>query len=108
MRDVQGLEQHGSCRSRHPLDRYLLQRSQAARAPGARVRARCDSPRAPSVRLAFEAATQKRAPRGDELAAGQAPFAIILGRSRVPAEIVVDQGLGDLGERPTSYFPVKK
>ncbi len=33
-----------------------------------------------------------------ELAAGQAPFAIILGcaDSRVPAEIVFDQGLGDL------------
>jgi carbonic anhydrase len=36
--------------------------------------------------------------RRDELAAGQAPFAIILGcsDSRVPAEIVFDQGLGDL------------
>jgi carbonic anhydrase len=34
----------------------------------------------------------------DELAAGQEPFAIILGcsDSRVPAEIVFDQGLGDL------------
>src|SRR6516165_4165099 len=34
----------------------------------------------------------------NELAAGQAPFAIILGcsDSRVPAEIVFDQGLGDL------------
>ena len=33
-----------------------------------------------------------------ELAAGQEPFAIILGcsDSRVPAEIVFDQGLGDL------------
>src|ERR1700680_2658744 len=33
-----------------------------------------------------------------ELAAGQQPFAIILGcsDSRVPAEIVFDQGLGDL------------
>lgn len=40
-------------------------------------------------------ATQSR--RG-ELVAGQAPFAIILGcsDSRVPAEIVFDQGLGDL------------
>jgi carbonic anhydrase len=38
-----------------------------------------------------------RARRGD-LATGQAPFAIILGcsDSRVPAEIVFDQGLGDL------------
>ncbi len=38
-----------------------------------------------------------RARRG-ELTAGQAPFAIILGcsDSRVPAEIVFDQGLGDL------------
>jgi carbonic anhydrase len=36
--------------------------------------------------------------RRDELTAGQAPFAIILGcsDSRVPAEIVFDQGLGDL------------
>ena len=36
--------------------------------------------------------------RRTELAAGQAPFAIILGcsDSRVPAEIVFDQGLGDL------------
>ena len=33
-----------------------------------------------------------------ELAAGQAPFAIVLGcsDSRVPAEIIFDQGLGDL------------
>jgi carbonic anhydrase len=36
--------------------------------------------------------------RRDQLAAGQEPFAIILGcsDSRVPAEIVFDQGLGDL------------
>jgi carbonic anhydrase len=36
--------------------------------------------------------------RRRDLAAGQAPFAIILGcsDSRVPAEIVFDQGLGDL------------
>ena len=36
--------------------------------------------------------------RRNELAAGQNPFAIILGcsDSRVPAEIVFDQGLGDL------------
>jgi carbonic anhydrase len=36
--------------------------------------------------------------RRDELVAGQEPFAIILGcsDSRVPAEIVFDQGLGDL------------
>jgi carbonic anhydrase len=36
--------------------------------------------------------------RRDEVAAGQEPFAIILGcsDSRVPAEIVFDQGLGDL------------
>src|SRR4030081_696335 len=36
--------------------------------------------------------------RRGELAAGQQPFAIILGcsDSRVPAEIVFDQGLGDL------------
>ncbi|HUF75524.1 MAG TPA: carbonic anhydrase [Longimicrobiales bacterium] len=36
--------------------------------------------------------------RRDELVEGQAPFAIILGcsDSRVPAEIVFDQGLGDL------------
>jgi carbonic anhydrase len=39
----------------------------------------------------------RRSHRGD-LAAGQEPFAIILGcsDSRVPAEIVFDQGLGDL------------
>jgi carbonic anhydrase len=42
------------------------------------------------------AATSQR--RRNELTAGQAPFAIILGcsDSRVPAEIVFDQGLGDL------------
>ena len=36
--------------------------------------------------------------RRRELASGQAPFAIILGcsDSRVPAEIIFDQGLGDL------------
>src|SRR5829696_2777298 len=36
--------------------------------------------------------------RPSDLAAGQEPFAIILGcsDSRVPAEIVFDQGLGDL------------
>src|SRR5690606_2120918 len=36
--------------------------------------------------------------RRNQLVAGQAPFAIILGcsDSRVPAEIVFDQGLGDL------------
>src|SRR3954454_15396533 len=36
--------------------------------------------------------------RRDEVAAGQEPFAIVLGGSdsRVPAEIVFDQGLGDL------------
>jgi carbonic anhydrase len=36
--------------------------------------------------------------RREELAAGQEPFAVILGcsDSRVPAEIVFDQGLGDL------------
>jgi len=36
--------------------------------------------------------------RRDELATGQAPFAIILGcsDSRVPAEMIFDQGLGDL------------
>ena len=40
--------------------------------------------------------TETRRPR--DLAAGQEPFAIILGcsDSRVPAEIVFDQGLGDL------------
>lgn len=36
--------------------------------------------------------------RRDELAAGQEPFAVILGcsDSRVPVEIIFDQGLGDL------------
>lgn len=44
------------------------------------------------------AATQTAASRRRELTEGQAPFAIILGcsDSRVPAEIVFDQGLGDL------------
>ena len=39
-----------------------------------------------------------RRTRRSELATGQAPFAIILGcsDSRVPAEIIFDQGLGDL------------
>src|SRR3712207_3455936 len=43
-----------------------------------------------------DALTSER--RRSELAAGQEPFAIILGcsDSRVPAEIVFDQGLGDL------------
>ncbi len=41
---------------------------------------------------------RQRAPRRDELAAAQHPFAAMLGcsDSRVPAEIVFDQGLGDL------------
>jgi carbonic anhydrase len=45
------------------------------------------------VRSAFP-----RQPRRNELVAGQAPFAIILGcsDSRVPVEIIFDQGLGDL------------
>ena len=43
-------------------------------------------------------ATQLGHARRAELAKGQAPFAIILGcsDSRVPAELVFDQGLGDL------------
>jgi len=43
-------------------------------------------------------ATLTNPTRRSELAAGQQPFAIILGcsDSRVPAEIVFDQGLGDL------------
>jgi len=42
--------------------------------------------------------TQSNQARRAEVAAGQEPFAIILGcsDSRVPAEIVFDQGLGDL------------
>jgi carbonic anhydrase len=42
--------------------------------------------------------TISSAMRRDELVAGQAPFAIILGcsDSRVPAEMVFDQGMGDL------------
>src|SRR5436309_10261981 len=42
--------------------------------------------------------TRTNQTRRSELAAGQEPFAIILGcsDSRVPAEIVFDQGLGDL------------
>ena len=44
------------------------------------------------------AAAEPRRERRIELAAGQNPFAIVLGcsDSRVPAEIVFDQGLGDL------------
>ena len=47
--------------------------------------------------LVVAAAAARRA-RRRELATGQEPFAIILGcsDSRVPAEIVFDQGLGDL------------
>lgn len=43
-------------------------------------------------------ATLSSQARRSELAAGQEPFAIILGcsDSRVPAEIIFDQGLGDL------------
>jgi len=43
-------------------------------------------------------ATYTRHPSFSELATGQAPFAVILGcsDSRVPVEIVFDQGLGDL------------
>jgi carbonic anhydrase len=43
-------------------------------------------------------ATLTNRTRRSELAAGQEPFAIVLGcsDSRVPAEIVFDQGLGDL------------
>jgi len=43
-------------------------------------------------------AKSERQVRPAELAAGQEPFAIILGcsDSRVPAEIIFDQGLGDL------------
>ncbi len=51
----------------------------------------------------FVAGTSNQRPatdpsRRDELVAGQTPFAIILGcsDSRVPAEIVFDQGLGEL------------
>lgn len=42
--------------------------------------------------------TPMRHPRFSELVTGQAPFAVILGcsDSRVPVEIVFDQGLGDL------------
>ena len=42
--------------------------------------------------------TQAGEARRNELTAGQAPFAIVLGcsDSRVPAELVFDQGLGDL------------
>jgi len=42
--------------------------------------------------------TQPHGKRRRKLVAGQAPFAIILGcsDSRVPAEIIFDQGLGDL------------
>ena len=52
--------------------------------------------------LRFVDEVRRRAPTGQarrlDVAAGQEPFAIILGcsDSRVPAEIVFDQGLGDL------------
>jgi carbonic anhydrase len=47
---------------------------------------------------ALSTALAKGGTRRSELAAGQEPFAIILGcsDSRVPAEIIFDQGLGDL------------
>ena len=46
----------------------------------------------------FASDVPRRQTRRSELMAGQEPFAIILGcsDSRVPAEIVFDQGLGDL------------
>ncbi len=53
-------------------------------------------------RFVSEAGTERAARRGEarrlELTGGQEPFAIILGcsDSRVPAEIIFDQGLGDL------------
>jgi carbonic anhydrase len=45
-------------------------------------------------KLTLDASTQRRA----EIAAGQSPFAIILGcvDSRVPPELIFDQGLGEL------------
>lgn len=47
---------------------------------------------------AFDRAGQVGQARRDELLGGQRPFAIILGcsDSRVPVEIIFDQGLGDL------------
>src|SRR5213083_520778 len=57
--------------------------------------------RAGNIRFVSNVRTAGAFPSHDrraELAAGQEPFAIILGcsDSRVPAEIVFDQGLGDL------------
>jgi len=54
-----------------------------------------------NLRFATDGATRRKTmsqQRRLELAQGQEPFAIILGcsDSRVPAEIVIDQGLGDL------------
>lgn len=53
-----------------------------------------------NLRFAANVQSNDRSPatRPAEVAAGQEPFAIILGcsDSRVPAEIVFDQGLGDL------------
>lgn len=60
-----------------------------------------DRLRAGNLRFSNSVGSAAALPNHDritELAAGQAPFAIILGcaDSRVPAEIVFDQGLGDL------------
>ena len=54
--------------------------------------------KAGNARFVADANRQVRADRRAELVDGQAPFAVILGcaDSRVPAELVFDQGLGDL------------
>ena len=65
-------------------------------APEALERLREGNRRFVSDARSLEALTSQA--RRNELAAGQEPFAIILGcsDSRVPAEMVFDQGLGDL------------
>ena len=57
-----------------------------------------DRLKAGNERFVADANRQVRSDRRAELVDGQAPFAVILGcaDSRVPAELVFDQGLGDL------------
>jgi carbonic anhydrase len=57
-----------------------------------------DRLRAGNARFVADIRTHATVARREDLADGQEPFAIILGcsDSRVPAEIVFDQGLGDL------------
>jgi carbonic anhydrase len=76
-------------------DRFLEARAEMISAEEALVRLREGNHR---FRSDAERQTAASPARRREVAAGQEPFAIILGcsDSRVPAEIVFDQGLGDL------------